>query len=130
MAMKTVFALINYGKSAKKAQKTLKKAPGTDDWPKNKTGGYAGLTKTNRKSIKKNMGITVSSKNPTVKQATGKILPFYKEKSEKEHLFTSTGIKFWRHKDQMESYVNKTGKTIISTHISPEGACNLKCSYL
>ena len=52
-----------------------------------------------------------------------------RKKSEQEHKYTSTGIKFWRHKEQMVSYVENTGKTIISTHISPEGACNLKCEY-
>lgn len=51
------------------------------------------------------------------------------EKSEMEHKFTSTGIKFWRHKEQMESYKNGSPNSVISTHISPEGACNLKCPY-
>jgi organic radical activating enzyme len=51
------------------------------------------------------------------------------EKTEMEHKFTSTGIKFWRHKEQMESYKNGSPNTVISTHISPEGACNLKCPY-
>lgn len=46
-----------------------------------------------------------------------------------EHKYTSTGIKFWRHQEQMESYRAGTGRTVISTHISPEGACNLKCPY-
>lgn len=46
-----------------------------------------------------------------------------------EDIYTSTGIKFWFHKEQINSYRNGTGKTIISTHISPEGRCNLKCSY-
>jgi organic radical activating enzyme len=46
-----------------------------------------------------------------------------------EHRFTSTGIKFWRHQEQMESYRAGTGHTVISTHIAPEGACNLKCPY-
>jgi MoaA/NifB/PqqE/SkfB family radical SAM enzyme len=50
-------------------------------------------------------------------------------KSEKEHKFTSTGIKFWRHKESMESYRSGGNRTVISTHISPEGACNLKCPY-
>ena len=49
--------------------------------------------------------------------------------SELEHKFTSTGIKFWRHQEQMMNYRNGNPNTIISTHISPEGACNLKCSY-
>ncbi len=51
------------------------------------------------------------------------------QKSSEEHKYTSTGIKFWRHKEAMLSYQQKTGHTIISTHISPEGACNLSCSY-
>ena len=46
-----------------------------------------------------------------------------------EHRFTSTGIRFWRHQEQMESYRAGTGHTVISTHISPEGRCNLKCPY-
>lgn len=52
-----------------------------------------------------------------------------RQKSPEEHAYTSTGIKFWRHRAQMESYRDQTGKTIISTHISPEGRCNLNCSY-
>jgi len=51
------------------------------------------------------------------------------EKSAEEHKFTSTGIKFWRHQEQMFNYKNGDPNTIISTHISPEGACNLKCPY-
>lgn len=50
-------------------------------------------------------------------------------KSNMEHKYTSTGIKFWRHQEQMFSYKNNSGATVISTHISPEGACNLKCGY-
>ena len=46
-----------------------------------------------------------------------------------EHKFTSTGVKFWRHQQAMESYRAGTGHSVISTHISPEGACNLKCPY-
>lgn len=49
--------------------------------------------------------------------------------SEMEHRFTSTGVKFWRHKDAMESYKAGAGRSIVSTHVSPEGRCNLKCSY-
>jgi len=52
-----------------------------------------------------------------------------KEKSEDEHRYTSTGIKFWRHQSQMLAYQKNTANSIISTHISPEGACNLKCPY-
>jgi len=51
------------------------------------------------------------------------------DKSEQEHMYTSTGIKFWKHQEQMLSYKNGGGDTVISTHISPEGACNLKCPY-
>lgn len=47
----------------------------------------------------------------------------------KEHHYTSTGVKFWSHMNQMDSYRNGTGRTVISTHIAPEGACNLKCPY-
>ena len=51
------------------------------------------------------------------------------ERSAQEHKFTSTGIKFWRHEDAMRSYRRGTGCSVISTHVSPEGACNLKCPY-
>lgn len=43
--------------------------------------------------------------------------------------YTSTGIKFWLHQEQMWNYRNDNPNSIISTHISPEGACLLKCSY-
>jgi len=46
--------------------------------------------------------------------------------SDIEHQYTSTGIKFWRHQEQMLNYKNDDPSTVISTHISPEGACNLK----
>lgn len=52
-----------------------------------------------------------------------------REKSQEEHKFTSTGIKFWRHSEQMLQYKNSGPNTVISTHIAPEGACNLKCPY-
>jgi len=51
------------------------------------------------------------------------------EHSNLEHQYTSTGIKFWRHQEQMWNYRNGDPNTVVSTHISPEGACNLKCSY-
>lgn len=51
------------------------------------------------------------------------------EKSGEEHLYTSTGIKFWRHQSQMFEYKNGGVNTVISTHVSPEGVCNLKCPY-
>lgn len=50
-------------------------------------------------------------------------------KSEQEHSYTSTGIKFWRHQQQMLEYQKEGPNSVISTHISPEGACNLKCPY-
>ncbi len=43
--------------------------------------------------------------------------------------YTSTGTKFWRHPYSMISYLWESGRSVISTHISPEGKCNLKCSY-
>lgn len=46
-----------------------------------------------------------------------------------EQSFTSTGDKFWCHESHMTSYVSSTHNTVISTHVSPEGSCNLKCSY-
>jgi len=46
-----------------------------------------------------------------------------------EDNFTSTGLKFWKHEDAMNAYKNKTGMSIICTHVSPESACNLNCPY-
>lgn len=54
---------------------------------------------------------------------------FEHETSQEEHKFTSTGIKFWRHQQQMFEFKNGGSNTVISTHISPEGSCNLKCPY-
>ena len=55
------------------------------------------------------------------------------EKTEEEHSYTSTGIKFWRHQSQMEEFTRPVDgsprKTVISTHISAEGQCNLRCPY-
>ena len=51
------------------------------------------------------------------------------EITEMEHKYTSTGIKFWRHQEQMFAFKEGRPDTVISTHISPEGACNLKCPY-
>jgi len=48
---------------------------------------------------------------------------------EPKHIYTSTGAKFWRHPDQMISFLHGTGKSVISTHISPTGNCNLNCEY-
>ncbi len=53
----------------------------------------------------------------------------FREKSAEEHKYTSTGIKFWRHRRQMDAYRAGENHTVISTHISPEGACNLSCPY-
>jgi len=53
----------------------------------------------------------------------------FKDKDTLEHLYTSTGEKFLCHKDSIESFKKGEGKTVISTHISPEGACTLKCPY-
>ena len=50
-------------------------------------------------------------------------------KSDMEQKYTSTGIKFWRHRLAMTSYKKNMGHSVISTHISPEGTCNLHCSY-
>lgn len=49
--------------------------------------------------------------------------------SDAEKMFTSTGDKFWLHPQQMLNYRGGHPDTVISTHISPEGACNLKCVY-
>ena len=51
------------------------------------------------------------------------------EPSVEEHKFTSTGIKWGRHQEALMNYKNGDPNTVISTHISPEGACNLKCPY-
>jgi MoaA/NifB/PqqE/SkfB family radical SAM enzyme len=47
----------------------------------------------------------------------------------KEDIYTSTGAKFFRHKEQMENFRNGYSRSIITTHISPEGRCNLHCEY-
>jgi Radical SAM superfamily len=60
---------------------------------------------------------------------TPKAPPVAWERSKQEHAFTSTGIKFWRHQQAMESFRAGTGHSVISTHISPEGACTLRCPY-
>lgn len=51
------------------------------------------------------------------------------QKSAQEHKYTSTGIKFWRHQNQMLNFKANRPNSVVSTHISPEGACNLKCPY-
>jgi MoaA/NifB/PqqE/SkfB family radical SAM enzyme len=43
--------------------------------------------------------------------------------------FTSTGAKYFCHPKAMSSYLEDTGRSVIATHISPEGQCNLNCSY-
>lgn len=44
-------------------------------------------------------------------------------------LYTSTGRKFFLHREAMDSYRDGGGRSVVSTHISPEGACNLRCPY-
>lgn len=56
-------------------------------------------------------------------------LPLSMDKTAKEHQFTSTGKKLWRHPEQMLAYRANGSRSVISTHVSPEGACNLKCPY-
>ena len=51
------------------------------------------------------------------------------KRSEREDKFTSTGVKWWRHQEAMLNYKSGNPNTVISTHIAPEGACNLKCPY-
>ena len=51
------------------------------------------------------------------------------KKSDMEELFTSTGSKFWKHRESLENYRRGNGNTVVSTHISPEGRCNLACPY-
>lgn len=43
--------------------------------------------------------------------------------------FTSTGMKYLMHPEQIMAYQEGRGDTIISTHVSPEGRCNRKCLY-
>jgi len=43
--------------------------------------------------------------------------------------YTSTGQKFWCWNKQMEAYRQNDPRTVISTHVSPEGYCNLNCPY-
>lgn len=53
----------------------------------------------------------------------------FEDKSQSEYLFTSTGDKFIYHKNSIDAFKKNIGKSIISTHISPEGTCNLRCPY-
>lgn len=55
--------------------------------------------------------------------------PGLRSPSTLELKYTSTGRKFWFHQEQMDTYATGTGNTAISTHIAPEGACNLSCPY-
>ncbi|MAG39955.1 radical SAM protein [Candidatus Pacearchaeota archaeon] len=50
-------------------------------------------------------------------------------KTLEEHQYTSTGVKFWRHPEQMNSYRQGGGGTVVATHVSPTSRCNLECSY-
>lgn len=45
------------------------------------------------------------------------------------HSFQSTGEKYWLHQEQMFNYKEGGSNTIVTAHISPEGACNLKCPF-
>lgn len=51
------------------------------------------------------------------------------KKSDMDERFTSTGAKFWKHPDELRNFKSGKGATVISTHISPEGRCNLACPY-
>lgn len=47
----------------------------------------------------------------------------------REDIYTSTGAKLFQHTEQLNRYRDGFPYTIIATHISPEGRCNLNCSY-
>lgn len=47
----------------------------------------------------------------------------------RHHSLSSTGEKYWFHQEAMENYRTNDPHTVISTHISPEGSCNLKCPF-
>jgi organic radical activating enzyme len=51
------------------------------------------------------------------------------KKSEMDERYTSTGAKLWKHQQALENYQAGRSSTVISTHISPEGRCNLACPY-
>ena len=55
--------------------------------------------------------------------------PTSMEHVEIEHRYTSTGMKLWRHADQLWAYKNGEPGSVVYAQISPEGACNLKCPY-
>lgn len=42
---------------------------------------------------------------------------------------TSTGVKLWSHPSALEHYKAGRGFSPVTTHVSPEGACNLDCPY-
>ena len=43
--------------------------------------------------------------------------------------YTSRGNKFVYHPEQITNFLKKNGNSIISAHVAPTNACNLKCSY-
>ena len=43
--------------------------------------------------------------------------------------YTSRGNKFVYHPEQIANFLKGNGNSIISAHIAPTNACNLKCSY-
>lgn len=47
----------------------------------------------------------------------------------REDIYTSTGLKFFRHRISLERYKRGFPGSVISTHISPTGICNLNCDY-
>lgn len=50
-------------------------------------------------------------------------------KTKTEHEFTSTGMKFQYHQDSLDSLKKKTGKSVVSAHVSPTGKCQLRCEW-
>jgi organic radical activating enzyme len=52
-----------------------------------------------------------------------------KTKSVMEDKFTSTGSKLRFHQESLKSFLSGKGFSVVSTHISPEGRCNLACPY-
>ena len=49
--------------------------------------------------------------------------------SEKALSYTSRGNKFVYHPEQISNFLKSNGKSIISAHIAPTNACNLRCDY-
>ncbi len=62
-------------------------------------------------------------------EVSAEFIAALQKKNRMEELFTSTGAKFWKHREALENYRAGNGRTVISTHISPEGRCNLACPY-